>query len=80
MSKENETRFFAAQKDSDGVPGHLSSDPAPDDVIGFAKDLGFEFSEAELRSVMKELVYGAHSLPRNWGWPLARKLGLVHKT
>lgn len=79
MSKENVTNFFAAQKDSNGVPGGLSDDPAPGDVIDFAKDLGFEFSEAELHSVMKELIYGAHSLPRIWGWPLARNLGLIHK-
>ena len=80
MSKENVTRFFASQNDRNGASDRLSNDPAPGDVIDFAEELGFEFSEAELNSVMVELIYGAHSLPQTWGWPLARNLGLVHKS
>ena len=80
MSKENVTGFFASWRDGDGAADRLSSDPTPDNVIRYAKESGFEFSEADLRSVMKELIYGAHSLPQDWGWPLARNLGLIHKT
>ena len=80
MSKENVTGFLAAWEAREGLAGRLAGDPTPQAVIGCARELGFEFSEADLRSVMKELVYGAHSLPQSWGWPLARNLGLVHKS
>lgn len=80
MSKDNVTGFFASWEDQDGAADRLSGNPSPDNVIRCAKELGFEFSEADLRSVMKELIYGARSLPQGWGWPLARNLGLIHKT
>ena len=80
MSKENVTAFFASWNNGEDASDRLSSDPTPANVIRHAKELGFEFSEADLRSVMKELIYGARSLPQGWGWPLARNLGLIHKT
>jgi len=78
MSKQNVTRFFAAVAGA-GEQG-LSDDPAVDEVISCAKENGFEFSEVELCSAMKEMIFTAQSLPRNWGWNLVRRLGLVHKT
>ncbi len=78
MSKQNVTGFFASLA-GNGEDG-LSDDPVVAEVISRAKENGFEFSEAELHSAMKEMIFTAQSLPRNWGWSLARSLGLVHKT
>jgi hypothetical protein len=80
MSKENVTGFFAAWEAHGGLAERLTGDPSPQAVIACARELDFAFSEADLTSVMKELVYGAHSLPRGWGWPLARNLGLIRKS
>ena len=78
MSKENVAGFFTSL--IDGGKAGLSNDPAPAEVVGYARQRGFEFSEGELHSVMKEMLHTAKSLPGGWGWKLARSLGLVHKT
>ena len=78
MSKENVAGFFTSLNDGD--EDGMSSDPTPAEVIGYAQQRGFEFSKGELHSVMKELIYTAQSLPRGWGWKLARNLDLVRKT
>jgi hypothetical protein len=80
MSRENVAAFFAASTKGAESGEPLPGEPTADDVIRHAGALGFSFSEAELRSHMKELIYGAHSLPKGWGWPLARNLGLTHRT
>lgn len=79
MSKEDVAMFFdrvAGARDDDGP---LLVDPTPSEIITHADALGFAFTEAELRSHMKELIYSARSLPKVWGWPLARTLGLARK-
>ncbi|NQU62178.1 MAG: hypothetical protein HQ512_13690 [Rhodospirillales bacterium] len=78
MSKENVTGFFASL--TDGGEAGLSNDPTPVEVIGQAQQRGFEFSEGELLSVMKEMIWTAQSLPMGWGWKFARNHGLVRKT
>ena len=78
MSKENVAGFFTSLNDGNVIG--MSSDPAPAEVIGYARQLGFEFSRGELQSVMKELIFTAQSLPQGWGWNLARRLDLVRKT
>ena len=77
MSKENVAGFFKSLIDGD--ESGISIDPAPAEVIGYARQKGFEFSEGELHSVMKEMIFTAQSLPKGWGWKLARNLDLVRK-
>ncbi len=78
MSKENVAGFFTSLVD--GTEAALPDDPAAAEVIETARQKGFEFSEAELHSVMKEMIHTAQSLPGGWGWKLARSLGLVRNT
>ena len=79
MSKEDVSRFFdQVSRPKDGEPAALI-EPTPGDVIAHAASLGYRFTESELRSHMKELIYTARSLPKVWGWPLARELGLARK-
>ena len=81
MSKEDVAKFFdqvAGAPAADG-PSPVAVDPTANEVIVHADALGFAFTENELRSHMKELLYSARSLPKVWGWPLARTLGLARK-
>ena len=78
MSKENVASFFESLKNR--VDSANFKNPIPAEIIKYAKKRGFEFSEEELKSVMKELIFTAQSLPDDWGWDLARSLDLVRKT
>ena len=78
MSKQQVENFITLLED----PVHLEAagldDPEPAEVIAAAeRDHGLRFSEADLRSALNTRICNAESLPRPWGWPLARKLGLV---
>lgn len=77
MSKENVARFFDRVAGAPVDGGPPPAEPTAREIIAYADRLGFAFSEAELRSHMKELIYTARSLPEVWGWPLARTLGLA---
>jgi len=77
MSKENVTGFFASL--ADGNEPAMTDAPTVIEVVGHARQRGFEFSEEELLSVMKEMIWTAQSLPGGWGWEFARSQGLVRK-
>ncbi|MEE8511080.1 MAG: Nif11-like leader peptide family natural product precursor [Acidiferrobacterales bacterium] len=77
MSKENVERFFDAVKADHAMMRGLAEADV-DAVIRMAAGLDLEFTESELKTVLKEMLYAAKSLPRGWGWPLARRMGLVH--
>lgn len=49
------------------------------DVVAHAADVGFTITENEMRGMLKERLYLAQSLPKGWGWPLAREMNLVRK-
>lgn len=76
MSTENVAAFLRHLESGDAACG-LPEDPAPSDVVARGRAAGFEFTEADLGSALKQRLFTAQSLPRNWGWPIARKLGLV---
>jgi hypothetical protein len=77
MSKENVERFFDVVKADHAMMRGLAEADV-DAVIRVAAGLDLEFTESELKTVLKEMLYAAKSLPRGWGWPLARRMGLVH--
>ncbi|MEE8264843.1 MAG: Nif11-like leader peptide family natural product precursor [Acidiferrobacterales bacterium] len=77
MSKENVERFFDVVKADHAMMRGLAEADV-DAVIRMAAGLDLEFTESELKTVLKEMLYAAKSLPRGWGWPLARRMGLVH--
>ena len=76
MSKENVAKFFEVSQADDSVVRTLAEADV-DTVIRVAANLKLEFTESELETVLKEMIYTAKSLPRGWGWPLARRIGLV---
>ncbi len=76
MSKENVSKFFDLTE-SDATIAEEIADGDPAAVIRVAAQHGYEFDEVTLRSVLKEIIYGARRLPHGFGWPLARRMGLV---
>lgn len=76
MSTENAAAFIQCFKDGADAEG-LSEDPEPADIVARGRALGLEFTEADLGRVLKQRLFAAQSLPHGWGWPVARKLGLV---
>jgi hypothetical protein len=76
VSKENVSKFFDLAEGDEALMSELDNADA-ETVIRVAARHQLEFDEAELRSVLKEIIYAARSLPRGWGWSLARQLGLV---
>jgi hypothetical protein len=79
MSKEDVASFFDQMAGAPDDDGPSPDDPTVNEIIAHADALGFAFTETELRSHMKDLLYTARSLPEVWGWPLARTLGLARK-
>jgi hypothetical protein len=76
MSTENAKTFI--ERFASGATAHdLPRDPDPSDIVARGRALGLEFTEADLGAVLKQSLFAAQSLPRDWGWPVARKLGLV---
>ena len=49
------------------------------DVIAHAATLGHTVTEDQIRAMLKERLHLAQSLPKGWGWPLAREMNLVRK-
>ncbi len=76
MSTEN-VRTFIERCASGAVPRDLPDDPGPADIVAHGRALGLVFTEADLEAVLKQSLFAAQSLPRDWGWTVARKLGLV---
>ena len=77
MSRSEAEKFFHHLDANPELKSKLSEAPAIDAVIEFAIDQGFEISEIDVRAALNHMILNAHSLPRPWGWSLARKLGLV---
>jgi hypothetical protein len=76
MSKENVAKFFEVSQTDDSMV-RILAEADVEAVIGMAANLNLEFTKSELETVLKEMIYTAKSLPRGWGWPLARRIGLV---
>ena len=77
MSKENVTEFINHLERHEGLINFSLKDLTPEKVVSQAEGLGFSFTKEDLKSVLNTRICNAESLPRPWGWDLARKFGLV---
>jgi len=77
MSKENVNAFITHWDGQGPSADPALQDPEPAVVVAHADGLGFAFSEDDLKSALNTRICNAESLPRPWGWPVARKFGLV---
>jgi hypothetical protein len=76
VSRENVSKFFDLAEGNKALMRELS-DADAETVVLVAARHELEFDEADLRSALKESIYAARSLPYGFGWPLARRMGLV---
>ena len=77
MSKDNVMTYIGYLETQSSMVELFSNDPDPSAIIAHASSAGFSFSEEDLKQALNARICNAESLPRPWGWPLARKLGLV---
>ena len=77
MSKENVIAFITHWDGQGPSQDPAMKDPEPSVIVDHAGGLGFEFAEEDLKSVLNTRICNAESLPRPWGWAVARKFGLV---
>ena len=77
MSLANVNAFISHWDGQDPSQDPAMKDPDPGFIVDHAKELGFRFSEEDLKSALNTRICNAESLPRPWGWSVARKMGLV---
>ena len=77
MSKENVNAFISLWDGLGLSQDPAMKDPEPDFIVDHAEGLGFSFSKDDLKSALNTRICNAESLPRPWGWAVARKMGLV---
>jgi hypothetical protein len=77
MNRSKVIEFFDYLESQPDVNGEMIDLPELNDIVTLAATAGFKFSELELESTLNQMILSAHSLPRPWGWPLVRRLGLV---
>ena len=88
MDREFLTKFFlnwdlcGADMTKDNAMAYLAYSETQKSIvkpsfIAYASSAGFSFSAEDLKQALNARICNAESLPRPWGWPLARKLGLV---
>ena len=77
MSKDNVMRYIGYLETQPSIVELFLNDPDPSAIVAHASSAGFSFSEEDLKHALNSRICNAESLPRPWGWPLARKLGLV---
>ena len=77
MNVPRAIEFFEHLDSAPELKSQLSSGSSISEIIRIAGDAGFHFSEDDLRGALNKKILDAASLPRPWGWKVARELGLV---
>ena len=77
MSKDNVNAFIKYLENEDPRIGSEMGGSDPKTLVAHAEELGFKFSEEDLKSALNTRICNDESLPRPWGWEVARKFGLV---
>ena len=77
MSKDNVIKFIKHTEKLDPSANLAMTDRDPKSLVMHADNLGVSFTEEDLKGVLNSLICNAESLPRPWGWVVARKFGLV---
>ena len=63
MSKENVQKFYETTKEDKEINKELSEAMAADNIVGYAKDKGFEFTKAEHDEFIAEIAANVSELP-----------------
>ena len=77
MSRENVRELVSRLENGNCSAEELPKTVTPEDLIALGKQQGINFSEPDLAAFLRLRIANAESLPRPWGWPVARALGVV---
>ena len=77
MSRENVRELVSRLENGNCSAEELQKTVTPEDLIALGKKQGINFSEPDLAAFLRLRIANAESLPRPWGWPVARALGVV---
>ena len=77
MSRENvEELVYRIENGNCRLEG-LDEVLTPSCIVALGQREGIPFSEADLAAYLRLRIANAESLPRPWGWSVARALGVV---
>lgn len=77
MSRDNVEELVSRFESGAMDTPELANTTTAADLIALGQDQGLEFSEADLGAFLRLRIANAESLPRPWGWAVARELKLV---
>ena len=77
MSRENVQELVSRLENGYCSAEKLQNTVTSEDLITLGKQQGIYFSESDLAAFLRLRIANAESLPRPWGWPVARALGVV---
>ena len=77
MSRENVRELVSRLENGECSAENLQNPVTPEDLVALGKKQGVHFTEPDLAAFLRLRIANAESLPRPWGWPVARALGVV---
>ena len=77
MSRENVRELVSRLENGNCSAEEIQNTITPEDLIALGKQQGINFTEPDLAAFLRLRIANAESLPRPWGWPVARALGVV---
>ena len=77
MSRENVQELVSRLENGAYSIEELENTVTPAALVALGKTLGIHFTESVLAAFLRLRIANAESLPRPWGWPVARALGVV---
>ena len=77
MSRKNVQELVSRLENGGYGMQELENNVTPEALVALGKKLGIHFTESDLAAFLRLRIASAESLPRPWGWPVARALGVV---
>ena len=76
MSRDN-VDALVAHMEAGEFTDALPASAAAADIIALGREAGLTFTDDDLGAFLRRRIASAESLPRPWGWAVARELKLV---
>ena len=79
MSRENVRELVSLLENGACSLEEQEHTVTPEAIVALGKTQGIYFTKPDLAAFLRLRIVNAESLPRPWGWPVARALGIVRK-
>ena len=79
MSRENVRELVSLLENGACSLEEQENIVTPEAIIALGKTQGIYFTKPDLAAFLRLRIVNAESLPRPWGWSVARALGIVRK-